>query len=293
MRAKAALFLLRLLSLLPLRVMHVLGALIGSVLYYLPNKLRSVATRNIALCFPELSISDQRKLLQQALRENVKTFTEIGAMWFWPKHKMQALNQGVDGLQHVEEAQKQGKGVIVLTPHLGQWEYLGAVFPEIMPMTSMYRPMRMPGLEQAITQGRERFGNSMAPANAKGVKAVFAALKRSELVCILPDQSPAIDSGLYAPFFGQDTFTMFFVSRLAIKTDAVVLITYAERLAKGKGYRLVIRPVDKRIHDKPLEASVAVMNGAVESLIREKPNQYQWIYKRFKQQPEGVVGPYQ
>lgn len=293
MRAKLIIGLLRVFARLPLRLSHAIGAFFGWVMFYLPNKSRKVARTNIAICFPELSSEEQTALLKQSLRETAKTFAEMGAMWFWPNDKLLDLAQEVEGEEYFHQAKQNGKGLVVLTPHIGQWEFLGLFFTRYMPMSSMYRPMRIQDLEETIINARERTGSRLQPANAKGVKGVFAALKRAEMVGILPDQNPTnAESGVYAPFFGRPALSMVLVSKIAMKFDMPVVMTYAERLPKGKGFRVVVRPVSDKIHDKPLQESVAVMNQAIENCVREIPTQYQWVYKRFKHQPEGFTNPY-
>ena len=292
MRGRLLILLLRLLSLLPLRTAHALGSGFGMLLYYLPNKIRRVTQTNLGLCFPELSEQERDALLKDTLKESGKTITEIGAMWFWPREKVLGLVKEVQGEDVFRKLQSQGKGVIALTPHLGQWELMGLFGPTLMPMSALYRPMRMQELETPITQARSRTGNRLRPTTSKGVKEIYAALRRGEMVGILPDQDPGGDGGLFTPFFGIDTYTMVFVSRLAIRTGVGVLVTYAERLPKGRGYRLVAHRLDPAINAKPLEQSVATMNAAVEQCVRAAPAQYQWIYKRFKRRPEGEADLY-
>lgn len=292
MRGKLFILILRLLALLPLRLAHALGFVGGWLIYAIPNKSRDVAKINIEICFPDKSAEERERILKQSLIESAKTFTEIGGMWCWSPKRIAGLCQEVVGEEHLLKAKEQGNGMVMLTPHVGQWEYLGLYYPSYMPLSAMYRPMRLENIEDFITNARQRAGASLEPANTKGVKAVFAALKRKEMVGILPDQNPVAGAGEYAPFFDRPAYTMVLVSKIAIKTGVPVLISYAERLPKGRGFRIVIHPVDEAIAEKPLEQSVTVLNRAIADCIREIPNQYQWIYKRFKFQPDGMKNPY-
>lgn len=292
MRARLLLALLRLIARLPLPVVHALGAAIGWLLYLIPNNQRRVAEINLRMAFPELDETARRRLLRDTLIESGKTLTEIGVMWFRPLAKVKKLVREIHGVEHFRELEAHGKGVIALTPHLGQWELMGLITPEYMPMTSLYRPMRMAELEGPITAARERAGNRLQPTTVQGVKEVYAALRRGELVGILPDQDPKDEGGAFVPFFGVDAYTMTFVCRLAIRSGVGVLVGYAERLPKGRGYRLIAHAVDPAINEGPLESSLAVMNQAVEACIREAPAQYQWIYKRWKRRPDGEAKIY-
>lgn len=292
MRERLLLGLLRVLARLPLRAVHALGAAIGWLLYVLPNNQRRVAEINLRLAFPDMDEGERRQLLRATLIESGKTVTEIGAMWFRPLDQLRAWVREVRGEEHFRELEARGKGVIALTPHLGQWELMGLIAPQYMPMTSLYRPMRMAELEVPITVARERAGNRLQPTTTQGVREVYAALRRGEMVGILPDQDPKDEGGAFVPYFGVDAYTMTFVCRLAIRSGVGVLVGYAERLPKGRGYRLIVHAVDPAINEGPLEHSLAVMNKAVEVCVREAPAQYQWIYKRWKRRPEGESSIY-
>ncbi|MGB1109516.1 MAG: lysophospholipid acyltransferase family protein [Gammaproteobacteria bacterium] len=287
MRETVLLLFLKGLSLLPLRAAHGLGALIGWAVWLSPGGPKRVALRNVDLCFPDWSEERRRTLARDSLIETGKTLTEMGAMWFWPREKVLGLLQGIEGEEHFERLRDRGKGIIALTPHLGQWEFLGLVTPRFTPMTSLYRPMRMERLEAPITAGRQRTGNRLVPTNSQGVKDIYAALRRNELAGILPDQDPGKSGGEFAPFFGVQTYTMSFVSRLAERTGLGVVVGYAERLPKGKGFKVHVVPVGEAVNSKDLNVSLAAMNATIEQCIRQCPAQYQWIYKRFKRRPEG------
>jgi KDO2-lipid IV(A) lauroyltransferase len=128
--------------------------------------------------------------------------------------------------------------------------------------------------------------------DAGGVRALYQALDRGELVGMLPDQEPGAGNGVFAPLFGIQANSMVLLSRLAIKTGAPVIFAYAERLSHGRGYHLHFLPAPPAINQAPLEHSVAIMNEMVETLIRQKPQQYQWGYKRFRTRPAGESAIY-
>lgn len=268
--------------------MQRLGSFMGMLLYRVQNPARAVARRNIELCFPEKSLEEREALLRSTLRESGKAVLELSAMWLWPMERLRKLHRGFVGIEHYDALRARGKGVIALTPHLGQWEFLGLLAPgHVGSMSSLYRTGKLGVWEERIKRARERGGNHLQPTTVDGVRAIYAALKRNEMVGILPDQDPGRGGGIYAPFFGIDAFTMHFVARLAIRSGVGVVIAYAERLPDGSGFRSVIRPVDPAINRGPLEQSVAVMNQAVEDLVRERPDQYLWMYPRFKRRPKG------
>ncbi|MGB0721212.1 MAG: lysophospholipid acyltransferase family protein [Gammaproteobacteria bacterium] len=270
-----------------LRTVQRVGVALGWLMYHLPNGGRDIARRNIELCFPELPPTERDALLRQSLRQTGKTIMELGPMWLWPIERVRPLNRGVEGFEHFEKLRDAGNGVIALTPHLGNWEIMGLLVPEMAPMTSLYRTGKLGVWEERIKRARERNGNRLQPTTVDGIRAVYAALKGNELVGILPDQDPGKGWGMFVPFFGIPAYTMNFVARLAIRSKVGVVIAYAERLPDGSGFRGVVRPVDAAINEGPVEHSVAVMNKAIEDLVRNSPDQYLWIYPRFRRRPEG------
>ncbi len=278
---------LRFLSWFPLSILHGIGVVIGSILYLLPNNSKKIAQQNLDLCFAELAPQVRRQLLRQSLIESSKTLLEMGPMWFWPLTRMWKLDKGITGRENIDSIRAQGRGVIALTPHLGQWEFLGMLAQSIAPMTSLYRPPKLKEFDQFLIEARLRTGNTLAPTSTSGVKQLYKTLRKGQMTGILPDQDPG-NSGVFAPFFGINANTMTLVHKLAKKTGAGIVIAYAERLPWGRGFITRIHPVNEQaILDKDPIKAASALNQAVEMCVREQPAQYQWTYKRFKKRPEG------
>ncbi len=287
MRARLVTTLLRGFTSLPLPVAHALGALIGWGLVVIPNDLRRISRINVPLCLPELAAAEQRRVIRRSLIESGKTMSEAGALWLWPNERVLSLVRKVSGEEQLRAALAHGQGAILAVPHLGAWEMIGLYCSHHYPMTSLYRPPRMVALDALIRHGRERLGAKLVPVDASGVRALYQTLHRGELVGMLPDQEPGAGNGLYAPLFGIQANTMVLLSRLALKTRAPVIFSYAERLPQGRGYHLHFIPAPATLNTGTLEQSVTAMNEMVEKLIRRCPQQYQWGYKRFRSRPEG------
>lgn len=280
---------LRILSWIPLPLIHGLGHIIGLFVYWIPNSLKKVAAINLQLCFPQMTAAERQKVLRQSLIESIKTGLEMGAMWFWPVERLNRLDQGITGLEVWQEAYQKGNGVIALTPHIGQWEFLSLFSQKYAPMVSLYRPPKLRDLDEFLVNARKRTGNRTVPTTASGVRALYGSLKRGHMAGILPDQDPG-KTGIFAPFFGIQANTMNLITKLAERTKAPVIIAYAERLSWGRGYITHIHPVDyKSITDSDPVLAASALNKAIETCVREKPTQYQWIYKRFKKRPQGEV----
>ncbi len=278
--------LLRLLAKLPLPVAHSIGALLGWLLILLPNKNQRIARRNLELCLPEMNDNQRKQLLKKSLIETGKAVMEKGALMCWKRKRVLALVQDVVGLEHLEEAHNSDDGTILAIPHLGDWEMIGLYCSNQYPMTSLYRPLRGP-LDNFIKTGRERLGAHLVPTEGKGLRALYSALNKGELVAILPDQNPGAGKGIYVPFFGIAANTMVLLSRLANKTNAIVLYAYAERLPQGRGFRLHFIPTPDDIHNQDIHTSLTALNSGLEKCIRTLPEQYWWSYPRFRQRPEG------
>lgn len=287
MRATLIKLLLRLFAGLPLRMAHAVGAIIGTWFVFMPNKLRSITRTNIALCFATMGEQERTRLLHRSLIETGKTMTEIGALWLWPRDRMLALVSRVSGEHLVKEALTQGKGVILVAPHLGSWETVGLYCSAHYPITSLYRPPRMSALDSMMRAARQRLGATLVPTDAGGIRALYRALEKGEVVGILPDQEPSAGTGVFAPLFGVPAYTMVLVARLALKTKAPVIFAYAERLPLSSGYHLHFLRAPPALHEGSVEDSTRAMNAMVEECVRALPDQYQWSYKRFRSRPAG------
>lgn len=136
-----------------------------------------------------------------------------------------------------------------------------------------------------MTQGRSANGALLVPATGRGIKQLVAALKRKEIIIILPDQVPKQlqnAGGIYSPFFGHSAMTMTLLSKLAAKTGAPVVLAFVKRLAQREGFFGRILDVEPAVNDSDLEVSVGALNKTIETAVLEEPAQYQWVYRRFQ-----------
>lgn len=272
---------------LSLPAVHRLGRALGELLACLPNPPRRLAARNLELCLPELGAAERARLLRANLCETACGMLELGPLWCWPAERLRSLVRATEGETAFAAAVAAGDGVIVLSPHLGAWEVSGQYISMRWPITSLYRPSRL-GIDALVRRGRERLGARLVPTDAGGVRAQLAALRRGEVVGILPDQDPGRGNGVFAPFFGVAANTMTLVSRLAQKSGAPVFLACAERLPRGAGFRVHFTPCSPAIGREPLAASVAALNADVEAAVRRLPTQYLWAYQRFRTRPDGA-----
>ncbi len=282
--------LLKSLSFLPLRVLHALGFAAGWLVFLLPTKQRDRARDNIATCFAELSDREQRKMVKQTLIETSKSFFEAAVLWNWPGARVMGLVTGVSGLQSVRQAMDEGKGVIIVMPHLGSWELTTIYCSSLGPMTTLYKPPKSSSMEKMMLAGRQRLGATFVPTDSNGVRAVYKGLGRREIVGILPDQYPKPGSGTHVPFFGQSAYTMTLVARLVQKTGAQVVYAFAERLPSGRGFRMHFLESGRELKGLDTKEITAAVNEGIEECVRRTPSQYQWTYKRFRPDVDAAMG---
>jgi KDO2-lipid IV(A) lauroyltransferase len=277
---------------LPLPVIHGLGVLIGWGLILIPNRTRHDAAINIGLCYPEWSPRRQHRLLHKSLIGTGKTVSETSALWIRPRHRALILIRKTDDTGMVEAAMRTGGGVILATPHLGAWEASGLYCAAHYNITCLYRPLRIPELEDLVRKARSRVGANYVPTTPGGIRALYRALGQGGAVAMLPDQEPHTGNGAFAPFFGIPAYSMVLLTRLAKKTGAPIVFAWCERLSWGRGYHLHFRPAPQEIYSDEAATATTAMNRSVEGLIRECPAQYQWGYRRFKTRPEGEAPLY-
>lgn len=284
---------LTVLSLFPLPVLHALGTTLGWALWLIPNRRRRVARVNLTLCFPELTEAAHRRLLRRTLVEFGKSLVELARLWTGNAATIRGLVKEVVGEHELREALKHDKGVILAIPHLGAWELVGLYCGMGYDFTALYRSPRVAELDALMRGARERLGSQLVPGDLGGLRALHRVLHRGGIVGILPDQVPNEDrTAVYADFFGITAKTMVLLSRLSQRTGAPVVFACAERLSRGRGYRLWFNRGPCDIESGDLPASVASLNREVERHARLAPAQYQWCYKRFRQRQLGKVSFY-
>lgn len=278
---------LKLIAWLPLPVVHAIAHPLGWLLYGLQTKQRYYAETNLALCFPELSEAERRNLTRGSLIETVKVLLEYPLLYLGRANRALNLVREVSGESLLKEGLARGKGLILVCPHLGNWEVVGVYTSRHYPMTNMYRPQRHPGMDAMIKQGRERFGAKLVPSNNKGMRDLLRALQQGQVIGTLPDQNPGVGTGVFVPFFGIMTYTPVFAGRLANRTGASVVMVVAERLPWGRGFRIKFTPAGESIYAADNNEAATSINRDLEKIIRANPVQYWWSYNRFRTRPEG------
>ena len=273
-----------LISLLPLNLARSLGSCVGLCAWLLKTRGANTTLINLKACFPEKSDRDIQHLARESMKHWGITLCEVPVVWRKGDDSLRWV-KGLDGEDIVEKIQSSKNGVILASPHLGNWELMGYWGGKQGSITTLYQPPRRFDLDDLLINAREKTGAMLVPTNAKGVAQLIKALKKGELVGILPDMEPARSSGIFAPFFGVPALTMTLIQSLRARTGALVVFCFAQRVPGG--FKLVLIEPDQGIDSESLEESGSSINRAVERLVEMAPEQYQWEYKRFKRRPEG------
>jgi len=280
--------LFQLLARLPLSWMQRLGVGLGWLVWWLSPTYRRNFRANVAaagVAWPQA---------RPAIGATGTMLAELP--WLWMRPPTQRLDSLIrwEGVAHLEQALSQGRGVIVMSPHIGCWE-IGAQAiaercgPRFGPLVALFRPARKPWLEPLVAQARQRPYLDTVPTSLAGVRTLIRTLRAGGYTAILPDQVPPLGQGEWAPFFGRPVYTMTLVAKLAQQTGALVLLSWCERLAPGEGYCIHMQPWDVpafRDTDTSAADAAAAINQAVEHLVRQAPAQYLWGYARAKQPRE-------
>ena len=262
----------------PLWALHLMGQVAGWLAWLLSPTYRRRLASNVATAGLKLS------QVLGAIGQAGSMSTELPRLWIGKKVPVSWANNSLNTLA---EAYKEGRGVLLLTPHLGCFEVTAQAVSDSFsaehgPLTVLYRPSKKASLAAVMESSRGRPGLDTAPTTLAGVRQMIKALRAGRAVGLLPDQVPPLGMGHWAPFFGKPAYTMTLAARLASQTRARVVLVWGERLSWGRGYAMHVSHLEKDL-SSDLEAAVVQINQAMEKLILSCPQQYLWGYARYKQ----------
>ncbi|SHE38429.1 KDO2-lipid IV(A) lauroyltransferase [Modicisalibacter ilicicola DSM 19980] len=284
-RAKAIALLWRVLAGRSPSTLWRLARLLGPLVYRFSRRERHVTDVNLRDVFPDLDRGQLHARGRSSLVHSTATMLELGFAWMAEPRRVEASILAVHGRELLDEARAEGRGVIVLAPHFGNWEVLNFWLSGHFPFTAMYDPPKIAELEPIIRHGRERMGATLVPTNSRGVASLLKTLKRSEAVGILPDQVPSWGSGVFADFYHRPAYTATLLPKLVARTQARVVTGVARRI-EGRGFEIHFLAADERVYASDEAISARGVNASVEAAIALAPAQYQWEYKRYRKTPE-------
>lgn len=284
---------LRLIPLLPRRVLAWLGALGGDLFRIFNAKRRLVATTNIAMCFPDMAETDRSQLVRRHFRLFVQCLVDLPLLWFGNPARIRRQVQ-IRGLENYEIAFSQGRRIIVLTAHFVALEFGAAALSARFPMLGMIKPLSNPLLDWVLTHGRKRFDpRGRLLLRDQGLRPVVREIRAGLGFYYLPDEDFGAEMSIFVPFFATQVARLTALGRLAQLTDAVVIPCFTYRLPDGQGYEVRIDPPLDGFPSGDLEADTRRMNAELEKHIALAPEQYMWTFKYFKTRPGGAPSPYE
>ncbi len=279
--------LLRLLAWMPYRPLMAVGRGIGGLLFYLSRRRRQIVQTNLQLCFPNRSAAQRSQLAHQYAASVGMGLMECLIAWWWPERCLQPWCD-VTGAEHLQAALRQGRGVILFTPHMVSIELCGRLLLPHAPVMPVYRRHENPLLEHLIRTQREAFVEAALPRDQP--RQALRMLRRNKAVWLSPDQDYAGKYHVFTSFFGIPAATNTTVSRFARLSGAPVLPCVTLRQPTG-GYRLMIEPALTGFPQQPEQDSQRLQN-LIEQWVRLAPEQYHWMHRRFKTRPDQAPSPY-
>jgi len=276
-----------LLARLPWPVQRGLGRALGALLRVALPGRRRIAQRNLELCFPELDAQARAALLRAHFAALGIGLFEFARAW-WGSIAPMRRHLVVEGLEHMEAARANGRGVIVVSGHFTTLEICGRLMCDHVPLAGMYRPHAEPAMEWAVKHGRLRYAAAMF--TKQELRPAVKHLKQGGLLWYAPDQDPSRGESVYVPFFGRPANSLSSTHQLARLSGAAVVAFQHLRRPDG-GYTLRIVPRLGGIPTQDATADTARVMAAIEEMARAAPDQYLWIHRRFKRQPDGT-SPY-
>ncbi len=289
MLTRVALACVWLLRLLPLSALAAIGNGFGTLLYALGRARRRVCLINLARCLPELSARERRALARRHFRAFARAFLERAILWWGTPARIRQLVR-IEGMEYFEAVR--GGPLILLAPHfvgldMG-WTRLALEFD----MVSIYSRQKNEVFDAALFAGRLRFGRQTLLSRQEGVRPALRAMQAGRPIYYLPDMDYGRRDTIFLPFFGVNAATITGVSRLARLAGARVLPCITRMLPGGAGYAVRFLPAWENYPGASIEADTRRMNAFVEDEVRQMPEQYLWVHKRFKTRPPGEASWY-
>src|SRR3990170_5022399 len=276
---------MRAVSWLPLPLIAFVGGALGQLLYILHAKRRHIVNVNVRRCFPELSAPEQARIARRHFRAFGQTLLDIGISWWSSASRLRRLTR-FRGREHYDNALRENKNIILLAPHFLGLEYGGIRLSIERPMVTVFRHPVNKLLSVVMERARSRFYLRLVE-HIQSFTALVRQTKRGVPLYYLPDQDAGPRQSVFAPFFGVPAATFVVLPRLAEMTDAVVIPCITRQLSWGRGYEIHFRPPLKNFPSGDAVADTTRMNREIEAAVREMPEQYFWLHKRFKTRPPG------
>ena len=280
---------------LPLRMALSVGSTLGRGAYYCSGRLRRTGQRNLELAFPDLTLTERRRLLHgcfQSLGRLLGVFSQFNSA---DTQTLQSIVE-CEGLENIDAARQSGRGVILFTGHVGAWElssFALSLFGH--PLSFLVRRIDNPKIEKLVDERRERLGNRTIDKRS-AAREMLQILQGGGTLGILVDLNTLDREGIFVDFFGVPASTTFMLAKLALRTEAAVLPVFAPWDRERRRFLLKIDEpltVERSGDDEDdVRRLTQLFTGVVEKYVRRYPDQWLWIHRRWKTRPPGEPGIY-
>ncbi|OFZ96420.1 MAG: lipid A biosynthesis acyltransferase [Betaproteobacteria bacterium RBG_19FT_COMBO_58_11] len=281
---RVAIFCFWALHFLPLALLNPLGQGLGLLFYALGRERREVARTNLRLCFPELSERERERRVRRHFCAFGRSFLERGILWWSSAARIKRIVR-IEGEAHWQALR--GKPLILLAPHFVGLDMGGSRLSIDVQVASMYSKQKNPLADRLLLQGRRRFNTPRLFSRQDSVRSVVKAVRDGTPFYYLPDMDFGARDSIFVPFFGVLAATITGVSRMARMAGARVVPAVTRQLPGGQGYVLTFYPAWENFPSDDIAADTRRVNAFIEERVREMPEQYYWLHKRFKTRPAG------
>ena len=268
---------------LPARLGLWVGSRLGDLAWTALPRRRTVALENLARAFPGRSATELARISRASFRHLGMNFVESCVFFFRPPARLLS-RVSVDGLPNVEAAHAMGRGILLLGAHFGNWELLAASHALTrFPLSVVVRPLDSPLYDGILERFRTRSGVELI-TKRRALTDIVEALRRGRMVGILLDQNASRREGVFVPFFGIPASTSKGMALIALRTGAPVLPVFIRRRPDGRHVIDAGAPVPVP-PDGDVVAFTRAFNEAIEAAIRQAPEQWFWLHRRWKTRP--------
>ncbi len=274
---------------LPYRAQLALGNILGHMMYHASPRRRHIAAVNLRLCFPELSEPERAALLRRHFASLGMGAMETAMSWWTPDKRLRGLAH-IQGLEHLEQAKKMGKGVILLSGHFTTLEIGTHLLAIHTRFHAMYRAHKNALFEAVMKRAREaRCEKAIASDDVRGM---LQSLKQNIPVWYASDQNYGHKHSVFVPFFGVAAATNPAPVRLSSISGAPIVPFFVQRLPDTQGYQLTLLPALENVPGASAETDMRYIHQLIENQVRKTPEQYLWVHRRFKDRPPGEADVY-
>ncbi len=282
---QAMILLLRIMSILAPQFALYISKLLVAFASLFKTRMFETTQINIKLCFPELKKEAQKTLVKESLINSIFLAFEFAYMASWSKEKLLALLTEVEGRELLDRAMDERKGVIILVPHFGNFEFMEVFLASHYDFAALYSKPKIKALDRVLSNMRERHGGKMFATNGPGLRGILNTLKEGGVTAILPDQVPGVNSGvIHSSFFGNSVRYMSLVHRLIQTVGPNVVIASVTRITEDAKvtYKIRFEEPPSELYSSDRNKHGKTIGDIIEKVVLRSPEQYQWEYKIFK-----------